>query len=244
MILAAGLGTRLYPFTASHPKALFPYQGKPLLKHAIEHLVSSGCTELIINVHHFADQIIEYLEINQYFNINITISHEKDHLLETGGGLKNAAWFFNDCPSFIVRNVDIISDLDIRSMTREHVRTGALATLAVRNRESSRHFLFDANMNLVGWENTKTGEIKRIIPEYQLYGASDPGQQIFDNKITSLAFSGIQVLSNKVLHLFEEEGAFSLTSLYLRLCKHHQIKGFPESGQLWLDVGSVSAGRT
>lgn len=244
MILAAGLGTRLYPFTSEHPKALFPYQGKPLLKHAIEHLLSSGCTEIIINVHHFADQIIEYLEANQYFNIDITISHEQEHLLETGGGLKKAGWFFRESPCFVVRNVDVISDLEIQSVVAEHLRTGALATLAVRNRESSRHFLFDPNMSLVGWENTKTGEIKRVIPEYRFEKASDYIQYPLDCKTTPYAFSGIQVLSNQILDLFEEEGAFPLTTLYLRLCKYHKINGFQESGQIWMDIGNAAAGRT
>ena len=222
MILAAGLGTRLKPFTDLHPKALFPVEGKTLLEHAIIHLRSAGITDIIVNVHHFANQIIEYLHLNKNFGINIAISDETGELLETGGGLKKAGWFFEGCDCAIVRNVDVLSDLELNGMTRFHLDNTSVATLAIRNRETSRYFLFDERMNLCGWENRKTGE-RLLSYEPVIY-------KVF-------AFSGIQIIDPGLIPLITETGKFSLTSLYLRLAKTKQVKGFVEEGFLWKDVG-------
>jgi len=143
MILAAGLGKRLRPVTDTIPKALVEVGGRTLLEMAIIHLASSGVKEIIINVHHFAGQIIEYLEKKKNFGLDVTISDESDQLLDTGGGMKKAAWFFEKGEPFIVRNVDVISDLDLKTMMDHHLQSGAIATLAVRRRETSRYFLFD-----------------------------------------------------------------------------------------------------
>jgi N-acetyl-alpha-D-muramate 1-phosphate uridylyltransferase len=222
MILAAGLGTRLKPFTDSHPKALFVVGGKTLLEHAVDHLKSAGIDEIIINVHHFASQVISYLQENDNFGLNISCSDETGMLLETGGGLKKAAWFFKGCDCAIIRNVDVLSDLDLNKMAICHMKSGALATLAVRNRKTSRYLLFDHEMQLCGWENRETGECRM---------SRDSAQ------VQPLAFSGIQVISPEIFPLITEEGKFPLTDLYLRLAKEQRITGYPEEGDVWQDVG-------
>ncbi len=222
MILAAGLGTRLKPFTETHPKALYPVSGKPLLRHAIEHLASAGITEIIINVHHFAEQILEYLYLNNNFGLDLTVSDETGALLETGGGLKKASWFFRDTGSAIIRNVDILSDLDLVRMTRYHADHHALVTLAVRERSTSRYFLFDRTLRLSGWCNLKTGERIETRPSdsYRL-----------------LAYSGIQVIDPALFPLITEEGRFSVVDLYVRLSRNHFVAGFMDDGKTWEDVG-------
>jgi len=258
MILAAGLGTRLKPFTDAHPKALYQSEGKTLLEHAIDHLKTAGITEVIINVHHFARQIIDFLNQHENFGLHIAISDETGELLETGGGVKKAAWFFNDCDAAIIRNVDILSDLDLSKFITYHRSSGSLATLAIRKRETSRYLLFDDEMQLCGWENRKTGE--RLIVRDERYDSPDhvaernghdsgslPGKNpelttphisgSAPAPITPYAFSGIQVLCPAVFPLITEEGKFSLIELYLRLAKDQKIAGFVEDGVVWEDVG-------
>jgi len=223
MILAAGLGTRLKPFTNHHPKALFVYEGKTLLEHALDHLKTAKVNEVIINVHHFADQILEYLHYHDNFGIDITISDESDMLLETGGGLKKASYFLAGVEPAIIRNVDIISDLNLSEMVIYHKSSESLATLAVRDRSTSRYFLFDEKMTLCGWENKKSNELtvtRRTIHYH------------------NFAFSGIQIIEPELLNLIIEEGKFSLTNLYLRLAEDYIIKGFIEKGTVWKDIGT------
>jgi len=226
MILAAGLGTRLRPVTHSMPKALVVVEGKTLLQHALEHLKRYGIREVIVNVHHFPDQILEFLSGNNNFGMRIAISDESDELLETGGGVKKASWIFNDIEPFIVRNVDILSDLDLSKMMRFHRYESPLATLAVRDRETSRYFLFDEKSRLSGWENRSTGE-RRISREGSV--------------LTGHAFSGIQILQPDIFPLMTETGKFSLTDLYLRLASDHIIKGFIDTGLIWKDIGKVES---
>jgi len=223
MILAAGLGTRLRPLTNTLPKALVKSGGRTLLEGAIRHLADYGVKELVINVHHFADQIIQYLGQNKNFGLNITISDERDSLLDTGGGLKRVSWFFAGKDPFFVRNVDIISDLDLHGMMQHHLQSHALATLAIRNRETSRYFLFDQDHRLCGWTNLKTGE--------KILSLEPSGNK------EMLAFSGIQILSPEIFALITETGKFSLTRLYLRLAKDHLINGYIDEGSVWRDVG-------
>jgi NDP-sugar pyrophosphorylase family protein len=223
MILAAGLGTRLRPITDTIPKALMKVDGRTLLEGAIRHLANYGVKEIIINVHHFADQIIQYLDRNSNFNLNITISDEKDQLLDTGGGLKKSSGFFHGREPFFVWNVDIISDLDLHSMMEYHIQSHSLATLAVRKRETSRYFLFNPGHRLCGWTNLKTGE---KILSFESSG-----------NLEMLAFSGIQILNPEIFTLITEEGKFSLTTLYLRLAKEHLVKGFMDRASIWRDVG-------
>ena len=223
MILAAGLGTRLKPLTDTRPKALLEINGRTLLERSITHLAIAGVREIIINVHHFADQIIDYLKVHEDFGIHISVSDESGQLLDTGGGLKKVAAFFHDNKPFIVRNVDIISDLDFSKMLNFHQRNSAIATLAVRKRETSRYFLFDHSDQLVGWTNSKTNE-------------SIQTREISGN-IRKLAFSGIQILDPKIFSLITEEGKFSLTELYLRLAKDRKIICYEENDSKWKDIG-------
>lgn len=227
MILAAGLGSRLKPFTDEHPKALYVVNGKTLLEHAVIHLKSAGIKEIIINVHHFANQIIDFIHLHNDFELAISISDETGELLETGGGVKKAAWFFKDCDCAIIRNVDILSDLDLIRMAKFHLKSNSLATLAIRNRITSRYFLFDEKMNLCGWENQKTGErlLSREITTFNTF-----------------AFSGIQILDQQIFPLITEEGKFPLTNFYLRLAKTNKIEGYIEDGVLWKDMGRTISG--
>jgi N-acetyl-alpha-D-muramate 1-phosphate uridylyltransferase len=223
MILAAGLGTRLKPFTDKHPKALAAVNGKTILQRNIEYLASYGTKEVIVNVHHFADQIIDFLKENNGFGSNITVSDETNEVLETGGGIKKAAWFFEkDEAPFVVMNVDILTDMNLKEMIFQHVKSNPLATLAVTSRKTSRYFLFDEKNHLCGWENVKTGE-KRINRKSENYFRK--------------AFSGIHVISPKIFSLIKMEGKFSMVDVYLELAKTHVIAAFDHSDSRFIDVG-------
>lgn len=223
MILAAGLGTRLKPFTDKHPKALAVVNGKTILQRNIEFLAKFGITDIIINVHHFANEIIEFLDGKKNFGSKITISDESGEVLETGGGLKKAAWFFeaNDAP-FVVMNVDVLTDIHLRGMIEQHKKIKPLATLAVTNRHTSRYFLFDEMDLLCGWKNIKTGE-QKISREASRY--------------TQKAFSGIHLISPKIFSLMYMDGKFSMVDLYLELAKTHSIVAFDHNNSKFIDVG-------
>ena len=225
MILAAGLGTRLRPLTDTIPKALVKVKGKTLLEHSIRYLKSNGVNSIIINVHHLGEQIIDFLAEHDNFGSEIAVSDERDQLLDTGGGLRKATWFFRGNDPFIVYNVDVISDLDLAKVMDHHMRSNALATLVVRKRETSRYFLFNREMELSGWENRSTGERKITRKE--------------QGELREFAFSGIQVLSPSIIPLMNEEGKFSLTELYLRLASTQRISGFIDNESYWLDVGKL-----
>ncbi len=222
MIFAAGLGTRLAPLTDSKPKALAEVQGIPLLELLIHKLTSSGFTDIIINVHHFASQIIDFLKSKEDFGINIRISDEQDVLLDTGGGIQNASWFFDQDHPFLVHNVDVISDLNIEKMLVDHKNSNALATLAVRKRKTSRYLLFNAEKELCGWENQRSGE--EIIVKK-------------NRSLTPLAFSGIHIIDPKIFDLITEKGVFSIIKTYLNLAENHAIMAYDHSKDFWLDVG-------
>ena len=228
MILAAGLGTRLKPMTDKIPKALVEINGSTLLEQSLNHLKDYNITEVIINVHHFADQIRDYLLRNHNFGMKITLSDESEQLLDTGGGLKKAAWFFNDGRPFLVRNVDVISDIDIFKLQRHHDQNSGLATLVVRDRVTSRYLLFNEGLQLCGWENVNTGE-KKITRENQ------PVMKRF-------AFSGLQIIEPAMFELISEQGTFSLTEMYLRLSADHRIVGFVDKESFWLDAGKAIPG--
>ncbi len=222
MIFAAGLGTRLKPFTDHSPKALAEVNGKSLLEHNVRYLQKFGIYEIVINVHHFADMILEAIADNDGYGSEISISDEQDALLETGGGLKKAAYFFEGETAFVVMNVDILTNLDLGKMIAVHTENNAMATLAVMQRSSSRQLLFDQNMLLCGWMNNNTGE-KRIAREVQA--------------VTPYSFSGVQVLSPSVLHDAPFEGKFSLIDLYLYQARTNNLVGYDHSGNLFIDVG-------
>jgi N-acetyl-alpha-D-muramate 1-phosphate uridylyltransferase len=222
MIFAAGLGTRLKPFTDMHPKALAMVNGKPLLQRNIEYLQQHGITNVIVNVHHFADQIIDAIQQNNGWGSQVAISDETYEVLETGGGLKRASNFFADVDDFVVMNADILTDLNLTAMLQSHKAQQPLATLATSDRSSSRYFLFNEADELCGWMNDKTGE-QRI---------SKPAN-VFNKK----AFSGVHVISSKLLKLITQEGKFSMVDVYLELAKSHVIKSFDHSGSQFIDVG-------
>jgi NDP-sugar pyrophosphorylase family protein len=223
MIFAAGLGTRLKPYTEVMPKALVPVAGIPMLELLIRHLNKNGINDIIVNVHHFAGQVIDFLRQNNNFGANIAISNEQNLLLDTGGGLKKAAWFFNDNQPFLVQNVDVMSDLDYKEMLQMHSQSGSLSTLAVCKRETSRYFLLDNQMQLCGWENTKTGEVKIVRPENQ--------------NLSRYAFSGIHIIDPAIFQHLNQEGKFSIVDAYLELAANCRITGFVHDASNWVDMG-------
>lgn len=224
MIFAAGLGTRMRPLTDALPKALIPVGGEPLLAIVLYRLRHYGFREIIINVHHLADQIETYVAGNPAFaDLRITFSDERSQLLDTGGGLKHASWFF-DAEPFLVVNADSLTNLDLGALYAAHVaRPEALATLAVQQRTSSRFLLFSAEQQLCGWQNTKTGALKM----------SREGVAV-----TSWAFSGIQVVSPALFSWFPADKAvFSTIDMYLEAAKTAAIYAYPHDSDLWFDVG-------
>ncbi|MCB0650599.1 MAG: nucleotidyltransferase family protein [Saprospiraceae bacterium] len=225
IIFAAGLGTRLRPLTDTRPKALIEINGVPLLEIAVRKLIKNGCLDIIINVHHFGEQIIDFLKTNDNFGINIAISDERDLLLDTGGGLKKAAWFLHDEP-FMAINSDILTDMDFKAFYEIHCRSNALATLAVRDRASSRYLQFDQENKLCGWKNIKTGEVRAS------RDTESPRH---------LAFSGIQVIHPDIFKLMPDESKFSIIDVYLEAAKKYDILAYPHDEDLWLDVGKPEA---
>ncbi len=227
LIFAAGLGTRLKPYTDNCPKALVEYQGKPLLESLILKLKDAGFSDLVINVHHFPDMIIDFLKKNNNFGINIEISDERDLLMDTGGGLLKAEKYLDGNESFLVHNVDIVTDLDLHKLIETHEKTGALATLAVRERETARQFLWDENMRLQGWQNSQKNEYIWVNGER--------------TDVKPFAFSGVHVIHPDVFKHLHKDGPFSITPAYLELAKTFPIYGFPHNEGLWKDIGKVEA---
>jgi len=226
MILAAGLGTRLRPLTNDRPKALVEVGGRTLLEIALARVREFGVREVVINTHHFAEMITSYLRAQQYFGMRIEISAEPV-LLDTGGGLKKASWFFLETADqpFILHNVDVISTIDLGRMVESHIRSGALATLAVQNRRTSRYLLFDQHLELCGRRTGPEGtpDLVRTAPQSQ-----------------GLAFCGIHVISPGLLNRITEEGAFSIIATYLRLAgAGEKITGFEADGYQWHDLGRL-----
>lgn len=223
MILAAGLGTRLQPLTNTKPKALVEIHGRPLLERLILGLKKYSFDEIIINTFHFAEQIKAFLKKNNNFDIRIEISHETE-LLDTGGGIKKAAWFFDDGQPFLVHNVDVLTDLDYGRMMVSHSLENALATLAVRNRKTSRYFLFNKQNDLCGWESGIENKRKQVCKS--------------NKKLHPLSFMGIHVLSPRIFKFIKQEGKFSIIETYLDLAADGKtIKAFLADEFRWLDLG-------
>ncbi len=231
MVLAAGLGTRLGALTHDRPKALVELEGHTLLEIVLARLGGFGVREVIVNVHHFANQIAAYLQAHDNFGMNIVLSREDDLLLDTGGGLKKAGWFFAqgagvaaDQP-FVLHNVDVLSDIDLCAMAEAHQRNKALATLAVMARESSRHLLFDDQGKLCGRQiRGRETEISRQAAP-----------------MTPLAFCGVHVISPRLLPMITENGVFSIIETYLRLAATGgAIQAFRVDGNYWRDLGRPS----
>ena len=221
LIFAAGKGTRLKPFTDSHPKALALVNDVPLLERNIKYLQSFGVTEFVINVHHFGEQIVEFLEKNNHFGAKIDISDEKDELLETGGGLLFAQKYLENEENFLIMNADILTDLNIHELVKFHETLLPLATLAVSDRNSSRKLFFNSEMVLKGWMNKNSGETKMAE---------------FNNNFKELAFSGIHCINSSIFDKIKRRGKFSIMEEYLDLMFENNILGFQHEARL-IDVG-------
>ena len=226
MILAAGLGTRLRPLTNDRPKALVEVAGRTLLEITLARLRTFGVSEVIVNVHHFADLMIAYLKVHNNFGMRIEVSRE-DVLLDTGGGLKKAGWFFLEGPSrdepFLLHNVDVISSIDLERMVQSHKQNKALATLAVQERETSRYLLFDEQLQLCGRRAGRDQKPEIVRPSA---------------RTQALAFSGIHVISPRLLTEMTEEGVFSIITSYLRLAgRGENIAAFRADEYYWRDLG-------
>ncbi len=226
MIFAAGIGSRLKPLTDNMPKALIPVNGKPMLEHVILKLKAFGFDQIVINIHHLGEQIIDFLKANNNFGIQIFISDEKDYLLDTGGGLKKAQQFLQGDEPFLIHNADIISDIDLKKLYDSHLENNPLATLLVSQRETSRYLLFDKSNKLCGWRNRETGEIKSFYPYF------DPSHY------QEYAFGGIHVLSPQIFDWLQEwTGRFSIINFYLSVCAKTNIRAYVAEDLHLLDIG-------
>lgn len=229
MIFAAGLGTRLRPLTNDRPKALVEIGGKTMLERVIVNLANAGFVEITINIHHFGEKILEFLDKNHNFGLDIHVSDERDMLLDTGGGILKAQPFLDGNEPFLVHNADILTDLDLRAMYDYHIENGSMATLLVKKRKTSRYFVFDKKYRLNGWINKSTGETR-------------PDHFTYKNGMHELAFGGIHVISPSIFHELElysqGQAKFSITPFYVDECHNHLIKGYVQSSPYtWLDVG-------
>lgn len=225
MIFSAGLGTRFKPWTDKHPKALALVNGKTLLQRNIEYLQPYGIRDIIINVHHFAEQIEQTVQQNNGWGSKVIISDEREELLDTGGGLLKAKSFFTPGERFITCNADILTDLDIHKLLAFHEKHQPLITFGVTQRKTSRYFHFNGKNQLCGWRNAGSGE--------EIISRNEPG-------LVQKAYSCVVVFEYNVFRLMEENGfhgKFSLTDVYLKLAKEHIILGYDHTGDRWADVG-------
>lgn len=230
MIFAAGLGTRLRPLTDTMPKALVTVAGQPLLCHVLQKMSMAGITRVVVNVHHFANQIIEFLNKTEYPDLDIRISDESEMLLETGGGIKKARPLFDENEPVLIHNVDILSNAQVDTLYNSR----ADATLLVSDRPSSRRLLFNDDMLLVGWKNMTTGEIRS--PHPWVKGADE------NNQLQRLAFSGIHLLSPSLFPIMDEwPERFPIIDFYLSTCATHKIKAVVQQDLRLLDVGKIDS---
>lgn len=230
MIFAAGLGTRLKPITDTIPKALVPIAGQTLLERVVEKLANEGFEEIIVNVHHHADKIIEFLKEKKNFGLRIEISDEREMLLDTGGGIKKASHFFDDGKPFLIHNVDILSDAKLKEMYDAHIESNNMATLMVKNRKTSRYLLFDQEERLKGWINTQTGETKSPFDDFDA------------NQLVQHAFSGIHIISPEIFQYMEEYPAkFPIMDFYLSTAAKIRIGGYLKDDVRMIDVGKLDS---
>ena len=232
MIFAAGLGTRLKPLTDTMPKALVRIGGEPLIKHVILRLKEAGFQRIVVNVHHFAQQIIDYLEENEHFGLDIRISDETEQLLETGGGIKKARDLFDPHSPVLIHNVDILSNVDLTAFYDHACASGAEATLLVSERQTKRYLLFDDKYQLVGWTNKETGEVK------------SPHNWVKDElqSLQMLAFSGIHVFSPALFPMMDQwPDRFPIIDFYLKACATHPLSGYVADNLRMIDVGKLDS---
>jgi NDP-sugar pyrophosphorylase family protein len=227
MVLAAGLGTRLKPLTDRIPKALVPIAGKPLLEWQLEKLRAAGIRDVVINVHHFADQVEAYVRENASFGMDIRFSDERELLLETGGGLRKAAALLGNDQPVLVCNVDVLSTICLDKLIAAH-DPKTLSTIVVSPRETQRYFLFDTDRRLMGWTNRKTGEVKPA--------------ELNTEGLEPLAFSGMHVVSPEIFEVMQPyPDKFSITDFYIDQCREHVIKAFVPSDYRMMDIGKIDS---
>jgi MurNAc alpha-1-phosphate uridylyltransferase len=226
MIFSAGLGTRFKPWTDKHPKALAVVNGKSLLQRNIEYLQQYGIREVVVNVHHFPEQIIAAVHENKGWGSEVIISDESDRVLETGGGLKKAQSYFDKNEPFFTINVDILTDLDLNKLLQFHQQHQPLVSFGVTDRQTSRNFLFDDDMRLCGWSNSQTGE-QRI--------------SIQKEGLRPKAYSCVVIFEPEIFPLITQEGKFSLVEVYLGLAADHLIMGYDHTGDKLVDVGKPAS---
>lgn len=230
IVFAAGLGTRLKPFTETKPKALVPLDGVPMLERVILNIKSCGITDIIVNIHHFGQQIVNFLNENHNFGVNITISDETDLLLDTGGGiLKAKSLLLNGDEPFVAHNSDIFTDINLSEMIDYHCSSSADATLLVKKRDTQRHLVFDNQNTLVGWTNIATGQVK-------------PADFSITNEHSLMAFGGVHVISPSIFKHMEHYHnlpVFSTVPFYVDTCKEITVKGFNPSNHNWFDIGKM-----
>jgi len=224
MIFAAGLGTRLAPLTVKQPKALIPFHGRPMLEWVIRRLVAAGFNELVINLHHHAGMIANFLEAKHNFNASIQLSYEEE-LLDTGGGIRKAAPFLQGEDAFLIHNADIISTIDLKKLFDSHQKSRADVTLAVRARDTSRYLLFDQQKMLCGWESMVDGQ--KVVTRTP------------SGSLTPFAFCGVHVVSGEILKHLQNEKKFSIIKEYLRWAPTHTIQYQSTDDSLWADLGTV-----
>ena len=228
IIFSAGLGTRFKPWTEQHPKALALINGKSLLQRNIEYLQQYGITDVVVNVHHFPDQIINVVEKNKGWGSNIIISNESDEVLETGGGLLKAKPFLDNRKLFISLNVDVLTDLNIKELLAFHKKYDPLISFGVTKRKTSRNILLDENNRMCGWKNNSSGEEKIAIP---------------NDNLTPFAYSCVVVYNSKIFSLIKQQGKFSIMDTYLDLAADNLILGYNHTGDKWVDVGKPESVR-
>ena len=232
MIFAAGLGTRLKPFTDTMPKALAPVNGTPMLEHVITRLIKQGFDDVVVNVYHFGEKIIEFLETKNNFGANIHISDERDCLLDTGGGILKARQWLDGNEPIIIHNADILTDFDLHKMAKQHVDNKADATLLVADRKTTRYFYINKSNQLKGWTNISTGEVK-------------PSGYIAEESDKLLAFGGVHIVSPSifdVLDKYSSEPKFSITPFYIDKCNELKIMGYtPAEKYQWHDIGKIDS---
>jgi NDP-sugar pyrophosphorylase family protein len=223
MILAAGLGTRLRPLTLDKPKPLVEFLGVPMLERIINKLTDSGTDRIIVNIHHFAEQVIAFMESKNYFNHRVVLSDERDRLMDTGGGLLKARELLKDDQPFILYNVDVHTGIDLAGLYRYHCDRGALITIAVTDRPTSRSLLFDREGYLTGWQHNQTGE-RKIVRNYS-------------GQLRTFANSCVHIISQELFALNKLSGLVSLTDMYLELAREHKITYYIHNEDYWYNLG-------
>ncbi len=223
MILAAGFGTRLAPYTETLPKALVPFCGEPMIKGVIEKMKNFGIKKIVVNVHHHREKLIEYLTGND-FGAEIIISDEKDEHLLTGGGIKNAISLFGESENVLIHNADIVSSIDYGALLEYHRLRGAFVTLAVRKKNDERVLLFDENDNLAGWKNKTSGETKFRMPV---------------KNTVEFGFTGVYAISRKAFEFFPQENKFDIIDFFLNPDFDFPVIGYRDASEYWFDLGST-----